>query len=134
MWTVLQKRKPSTLWMTMPPRVEETKTHVLFFFSCNVINHVCSKLCREKIFFQPSAIMPLSKKKWLCKRSYYNHCCLVDILDVVSSSACICITKITYMIGFCFHQFIIFNFSKLYFIVRISLICNLRFPPIFMNQ
>ena len=48
MWTVLQKRKPSTLWMTMPPRVEETNTHVPFFFSCNVINHVWSKAVQRK--------------------------------------------------------------------------------------
>ena len=56
-WTVLQKRKPSTLWMTMPPRAEETRTHVLFFYSCNVINHVWSKLCKEKILFQPSPVI-----------------------------------------------------------------------------
>jgi len=55
----------------MPPRVEETKTHILSFFSFNVINHIWSKLCKEKILFQPSAIIeevvPLLKEKRLCR-------------------------------------------------------------------
>jgi len=77
----------------MPPRVEETNTHGPFFFSCNVINYVWLKLCKEKILFQPSAMignLATLKKKWLCKRSNRNHnYCFVDILDVVSFSACI---------------------------------------------
>merc|ERR1719342_381392 len=114
----------------MPPRVEETKTRVLFLFSCNLINHIWSKLCKEKILFQPSAIIgevvPLIKEKWLSRGATTTTVLL--IFWTLCLFSLYLNNKNHIYDWFCLHQFIIFKFSKLYIIVRISLICNLRFP------
>ena len=116
MWTVLRKRKPSTLWMTMPPRVEETKTHILSFFSFNVINHIWSKLCKKgKIVSTKRYHWKSCHSQKVSKRSNHNHC-FVDIPDVVSFSLYLCNKNHIYDWSL-FTSINHFQVFKLYFII-----------------